>query len=80
MFRKITVAYNGSTEAARTAKAIQLVKALSAELRVVTVRQDLFAYAAYAAAAGSSLSLSHSRELIEDQQAHLPVCIPGSGT
>jgi len=78
MFRKITVAYNGSTEAARTAKAIQLVKALSAELRVVTVRQDLFAYAAYAAAAGSSLS--HSRELIEDQQAHLPVCIPGSGT
>jgi len=67
MFRKITVAYNGSPEAARAlAQAIHIAKALSAELGAITVQQDLPPYTAYAAAADSSLS----RELIEDQQAH----------
>jgi nucleotide-binding universal stress UspA family protein len=67
MFRKITVAYNGSPEAARAlSQAIHLAKALGAELRAITVRQDLPPYTAYATPADSSLF----RELIEDQQAH----------
>jgi nucleotide-binding universal stress UspA family protein len=67
MFRKITVAYNGSPEAARAlAQSIHLAKALGAELCAITVQQDLPPYTAYAAAADSSLS----RALIEDQQTH----------
>jgi nucleotide-binding universal stress UspA family protein len=67
MFRRITVAYNGSPEAARAlAQAIHLAKELGGELRAITVRQDLPPYTAYAAAADSALS----RELIEDQRAH----------
>jgi nucleotide-binding universal stress UspA family protein len=67
VFKKITVAYNRSPEAARAlAQAVHLAKALGAELRAITVRQDLPPYAAYAAAADSSLSM----ELIADQQTH----------
>jgi nucleotide-binding universal stress UspA family protein len=67
MFRKITVAYSGSPEAARAlAQAIHLARALGAELCAITVQQDLPPYTAYAAAADSSLS----RALIEDQKAH----------
>jgi nucleotide-binding universal stress UspA family protein len=67
MFRKITVAYNGSPEAARAlSQAIHLAKAFGAKLCAITVQQDLPPYTAYAAAADSSLS----RALIEDQQAH----------
>ena len=67
MFRKITVAYSGSPEAARAlAQAIHLARALGAELCAITVQQDLPPYTAYAAAADSSLS----RALIEDQQVH----------
>ena len=65
MFRKITVAYNGSPEAAPAlAQSIHLAKALGAELCAITVQQDLPPYTAYAAAADSSLS----RALIEGQQ------------
>jgi nucleotide-binding universal stress UspA family protein len=67
MFRKITVGYNGSPESARAlAAAIHLAKALGADLRAVTVLEDLPPYAAFAAAADPSLP----RELIEDLQAH----------
>ena len=67
MFKKITIAYNGSPEAARAlAQAIHLAKALGAELQAITVRQDLPPYTAYAAAA----DVSRPRELTEDQQAH----------
>ena len=67
MFRKITVAYNGSPEAARAlAQSIHLAKALGAGLCVITVQQDLPPYTAYAAAADSSLS----RALIDDQKVH----------
>jgi len=42
MFRKITVAYNGSPEAAPAlAQSIHLAKALGAELCAITVQQDL---------------------------------------
>jgi nucleotide-binding universal stress UspA family protein len=67
MFRKITMAYSGSPEAARAlAEAIHLAKALGAELCAITIQQDLPPYTAYAAAVDSSLS----RALIEDQQVH----------
>ncbi len=67
MFEKITVAYNGSPEAASAlAQSIHLAKALGAKLCAITVQQDLPPYTAYAAAADSSLS----KVLIEDQQAH----------
>lgn len=65
MFKKITVAYNGSPEAARAlAQAIDLARALGAELHAITVLEDLPPYAAFAAAADSTLAV----KLIEDAQ------------
>jgi nucleotide-binding universal stress UspA family protein len=65
MFKKITVAYNGSPEAARAlAQAIDLARALAAELHAITVLEDLPPYAAFAAAADSTLAV----KLIEDAQ------------
>jgi nucleotide-binding universal stress UspA family protein len=65
MFKKITVAYNESPEAGRAlAQAIDLAKALGAELNAVTVLEDLPPYAAFAAAADSTLTV----KLIEDAQ------------
>jgi nucleotide-binding universal stress UspA family protein len=56
MFKKITVAYNESPEAARAlASAIHLAKLLGAELRALTVVQAPPAYTAYADAADPSL-------------------------
>src|ERR1700759_5196400 len=56
MFQKIVVAYNESPEAKRAlASAIKLAKSLYAQLHIVTVMADLPVYAAYAAAADSSL-------------------------
>jgi nucleotide-binding universal stress UspA family protein len=67
MFKKIVVAYNESPEASRAlASAIQLAKILGAELRVVSVMEDLPAYSAYATAADSSLA----RTLREDRSQH----------
>jgi nucleotide-binding universal stress UspA family protein len=64
MFSKIAVAYNESPEARRALTiAIRLAKTLGAELRTVTIKQDLPAYAAYATAADSSLE----RTLIDDR-------------
>jgi len=65
MFKKIAVAYNGSPEARRAlAQAIDLAKALGAELHAITVLEDLPPYAAFAAAADSTLAVT----LIEDAQ------------
>ncbi|MBV8672651.1 MAG: universal stress protein [Acidobacteriaceae bacterium] len=65
MFKKITVAYNDSPEANRAlAQAIDLAKALGAELSAITVIEDLPAYAAFAAAADSTLVV----KLNEDAQ------------
>ena len=65
MFKKITVAYNGSPEAGRAlAQAIELAKALGAELHAITILEDLPPYAAFAAAADSTLAVT----LIEDSQ------------
>ncbi len=67
MFKKITVAYNGSPEAGRAlAQGIDLAKCLGAELGAITVLEDLPPYAAYAAAADSTLAVT----LIEDRQVH----------
>src|ERR1700759_3139995 len=67
MFKKITVAYNGSPEARRAlAQAIPLAKALGTELCAITVVEALPSYTSYAAAADSTLALT----LIEDQQEH----------
>jgi nucleotide-binding universal stress UspA family protein len=58
MYKKITVAYNESPEAARAlASAIQLAKVLGAEIRAVTILEPLPAYMAYADATDSSLTL-----------------------
>ena len=65
MFQKITVAYNGSPEAARAlAQAIDLANALRAELHAITVLEDLPPYAAFAAAADSTLTV----QLTQDAQ------------
>jgi nucleotide-binding universal stress UspA family protein len=65
MFKKISVAYNESPEASRAlAQAIDLAKALGAELQAITVLEDLPPYAAYAAAADSTLAVT----LIEDSK------------
>ena len=65
MFKKITVAYNESPEAGRAlAQAIELAKALGAELHAITVLEELPPYAAFAAAADSTLAVT----LIEDSQ------------
>lgn len=56
MFEKIVIAYNESPEASRAlATAIHLAKLLGAELRVVSVVQDLPAYTTYATAVDSSI-------------------------
>jgi nucleotide-binding universal stress UspA family protein len=65
MFRKIVVAYNASPESQRALEsAIQLAKSLNAELLAVTVKSDLPAYTAYAAA----LEASTMETLKEDQR------------
>jgi nucleotide-binding universal stress UspA family protein len=59
MFKKIVAAYNESPEASRAlASAIHLAKLLGAELRVVSVVQDLPGYTAYATAVDSSIQLT----------------------
>lgn len=59
MFKKIVVAYNGAPEASRAlVSAIHLARILGADLRVVSVVQDLPAYTAYATAVDSSLPLT----------------------
>jgi nucleotide-binding universal stress UspA family protein len=56
MFKKITVAYNETPEAARAlSSAIQLASSLGAELRTITVMADLPSYTAFAAAGDPSL-------------------------
>jgi len=56
MFKRIAVAYNESPEAGRAlASAIQLAKALGAELKVITVIEDPPLYTAYASATDGSL-------------------------
>jgi len=65
MFKKIVIAYNGSPEASRAlAKAIGLAKALGSELHVITVLEALPPYAAFAAAADSTLAVT----LVEDSR------------
>ncbi|HEX3472104.1 MAG TPA: universal stress protein [Silvibacterium sp.] len=55
MFRRIVVAYNESPESQRALESgVQLAKSLNAELQTVTVRADLPAYTAYAAALDAS--------------------------
>lgn len=52
MFKKIIVAYDESPEARRAlTSAIELAKQLGAEVRLITVREPLPAYAAYMEAA-----------------------------
>lgn len=66
MFRKIVVAYNASPESRRALEsAIELAGNLNAELQAVTVKGDLPAYTAYAAA----LEASTLEGLKQDQQA-----------
>jgi nucleotide-binding universal stress UspA family protein len=56
MFRKIAVAYDESAEAERAFRtAIQLAKALTAELLTITVVDELPAYTAYAAGADTTI-------------------------
>lgn len=73
MYKKITVAFNGSPEASRAlASAIHLARALGAELRAVTIVQAPPAYTAYAYAANSSVEqmLKHdSKEIYHRLQA-----------
>ena len=65
MFKKITVAYNGSPEARRAlTQAIHLARTLGAELEAITVLQDLPPYSAYAVAADGALL----QTLIGDRQ------------
>ena len=65
MFKKIIVAYNESAEASRALlAAIQLAKALGAELHGVTITKPLPASSAFAAAASSLLA----QTLITDQR------------
>jgi len=55
MFRRIVVAYNESPESQRALESgIELAKSLNAEVQTVTVRADLPAYTAYAAALDAS--------------------------
>jgi nucleotide-binding universal stress UspA family protein len=66
MFKKIVVAYDESPEAKRAlTTAINLANQLQAELRLVTVREPLPVYLAYAEAAfpGSERILSDERHL-----------------
>jgi nucleotide-binding universal stress UspA family protein len=64
MFKRIAVACNDSPESRRAlASAIRLASILGAELRVVTVEQELPAYTAFATACDSSLT----QTLREDQ-------------
>ena len=56
MFNRIAVAYNESPEAQRAfASAIHLAKTMGAELRTITVIEDLPSYTAFASAADPSL-------------------------
>ena len=56
MFRKIAVAYNESPESQRAfTSAMQLARALDAELSTITVMAHLPAYTAFAAAADPAL-------------------------
>lgn len=65
MFKKIAVVYNESPQASRAlAQAIDLAKTLGAELHAITVLQDLPPYAAFAAAADFTLTVT----LIENSQ------------
>lgn len=66
MFKKIMVAYDESPEAARAlTTAIDLAKQLNAQLHLVTVREPLPAYLAYAEAGfpGAERSVSDERVL-----------------
>jgi nucleotide-binding universal stress UspA family protein len=57
MFRRVVVAYNESPEAQRALfSAIQLAKALNADLQTITALSDLPAYTAFAEAAGPEVS------------------------
>ncbi len=58
MFKKIAVAYNDSPECRRAfTSAMQLARALDAELTTITVMQNLPVYAAFAAVADPSLPM-----------------------
>jgi nucleotide-binding universal stress UspA family protein len=64
MFKKIVVAYDESPEAKRALKiAIELAKQLKSELRLVTVREPMPAYLAYADAA-----IPESGRLLSDER------------
>jgi nucleotide-binding universal stress UspA family protein len=66
MYKRIAIAYNESPEAGRAfASAIQLARALGAELHAVTIMQELPSYTAFATAADPSLA----RTLAEDRRA-----------
>jgi nucleotide-binding universal stress UspA family protein len=67
MYRKIAVAYNESPEAERAlGSAVQLAKALGAELMTITVAANASPYAAFAVAGDPSLP----RVLAEDRAEH----------
>src|SRR5271165_4562406 len=58
MFKRITVAYNESSEASRAlTAAIRLARVLDAELRAVTILEPPPAYSAFAGAADPSLTV-----------------------
>ena len=65
MFKRIVVAYNQSPEAGRAlASAVHLAKTHGAELRAVTIAQELPAYTAFVTAVDGSLA----QTLIADQR------------
>lgn len=66
MFRKIAVAYDESPEAERAFRsAIQLAKALEAELLTVTIMEELPAYTAYVAGVDPSGMCSLHQDKIQ---------------
>lgn len=70
MFKKIVVAYDESPEARRALDiAIELAKQLKSQLRLVTVREPMPSYLAYADAAlpGSGRLLSEERHLFYER-------------
>ncbi len=63
MFRRVAVAYDKSPEAERALKtAIQLAKALAAELLTITVIEGLPAYTAYATGTDPSITRTLHRD------------------
>ena len=83
MYKRIAIAYNESPEASRAlASAIHLAKALGAELRAITVMQELPPYTAYATAADCSLAgtlTEDRRAFYEQMQANARQIALGEG-